>query len=90
MGCFTALFLLATTSGLLRAPSVRTSLLPTRAILTVGNPYAWPDALDKLSYVREHGRRPRGKAHNGCVSKPDARRTEAAHGRAVQNARRRP
>ena len=26
-----------------------------RAVLTVGTPLNWPDALDRLAYVREHG-----------------------------------
>ena len=26
-----------------------------RAVLTVGTPLDWPDALDRLGYVREHG-----------------------------------
>ena len=26
-----------------------------RAVLTVGTPLDWPDALDRLAYVREHG-----------------------------------
>ena len=35
-----------------KAPQKRTK---RRAVLTVGTPLDWPDALDRLGYVREHG-----------------------------------
>ena len=46
---------LCTASALLapiKAPQKRTK---RRAVLTVGTPLDWPDALDRLAYVREHG-----------------------------------
>ena len=46
---------LCTASALLapnKAPQKRTK---RRAVLTVGTPLNWPDALDRLAYVREHG-----------------------------------
>ena len=36
-----------------RASSVRVG--PRMAVLTVGTPLRWPEAVDHLNYVREHG-----------------------------------
>jgi hypothetical protein len=42
-------------TALLAPPSPAPKLTARRAVLTVGTPLNWPDALDRLAYVREHG-----------------------------------
>ena len=42
-------------TALLAPPSPAPKLTKRRAVLTVGTPLDWPDALDRLAYVREHG-----------------------------------
>ena len=42
-------------TALLAPPSPAPKLTQRKAVLTVGTPLDWPDALDRLAYVREHG-----------------------------------
>ena len=42
-------------TALLAPPSPAPKLTQRKAVLTVGTPLNWPDALDRLGYVREHG-----------------------------------
>ena len=54
-GAAWALCMVHVATALLAPPSPAPKLTQRKAVLTVGTPLDWPDALDRLAYVREHG-----------------------------------